>query len=55
MVSSLKNITTTKVEYERKCIALQQQAKRDEMQITVLKSEVETATDFIFEQEHRLQ
>lgn len=34
---------------------LTKESKTNEMQISVLKTEVETATDFLFEQEQRMQ
>ena len=54
MITSLKGHSVIKQDYESKCSKLEQSAQISERQIAVLKSEVETATDFLLAQEQRL-
>ena len=51
MVTSLKGLSAVNKETQNKYSLLQRQAKTSEIHISVLKSEVATATDFILEQE----
>ena len=55
MVTSLKGLSAQKHEFETKCTLLSQQAKVSNAQIAVLRQEVETATDFLLDQEQRLR
>ena len=54
MVSSLKSLSATKNEAQSQVISLKQQVTNGWMQVQVLRSELETATDFLLEQEQKV-
>ena len=55
MISSLKGLSAAKNEAQSECNLLKQQVKSYEMQVKVLQSEIATATDFVLEQEQKVQ
>ena len=55
MVSSLKGLSAAKNEAQNECTMLKKQVRNYEMQVKVLQSEIGTATDFLLEQEQKVQ
>ena len=55
MVSSLNGLSAAKNEAQDECSLHKQQVKNYEMQVKVLQSEIATATDFLLEQEQKVQ
>lgn len=54
MLGSLQGLSATKKEAQNQCTFLKQQLKTSQLQNQVLSKEVETAADFLLEQEQKV-